>query len=303
MAIMTNGALLASAVADDDQPPSSSTLPISQVLAPEKALFVEKLRACDVAPLLSHNATHLTAIGARLNFFEDYSGLLDYISKNKSLRSVTFPGRSNFHEKKWLALHNHISENTAIKTVYFEHVTLNVHINNPNPRVKKVLSRELLDALSKEYEEGGTRKSAAPLAPPAAPVTASERASKRTRALQSVSPAQSLNIGMAPLRSEHFTFSGERQMIVSPHFPVVHEHPAQASSTRLVARTAVTRVWDGSEDESFLDVHTAQSSSSMEPTALAVSTVDTAICDDDDAAEKLLVLKHTGRTDFKKPRH
>lgn len=299
MAMMTSSALFASATQDDDLPSSSSALPRAEAPALEKSLRVETLRARDVAPLLDENATHLVAQCVSLNLFENYNGLLEYISKNKSLRSISFTGNSSFHEKKWLELHERISKNAAIKTVHFENVILNALINNSNPRVKKVLSRELLDALCEEYEEGGTRKRVDPLAPPTAP----ERARKRMRALQSSSPAQTQGLGQTALRAEHFLFSGERQMIFSPQVTVVLEHPAQASSTRFEARTAVTRVWDGTdEEEPSLDVHAAQSGSSMEPAAIAVGVLDTETCDDGDVAEQLLVLKHTGRTDFKKPR-
>ncbi len=184
-------------------------------------------------------------------------------------------------------------------------MTLNALINNPNPRVKKVLSRELLDALSKEYAEDGTRKSVAPLAPPTASAAAPERARKRMRALQAQLTEQPQGLGPTPLRSEHFLSSREHKMFFWGHIFGANTQPSQASSTRLEARTAVTLVcYEAEEDESSLDVHAAQSAPSMEPAALAIETIDTEICDDDrDAAEHLLSLKHTSRTDFKKPRH
>ncbi len=77
MTIMTNSALFASAATDDDHSSSSSALPRSEVLALEKSLHVETLRAREVASLLDENATHLIALSVSLNLSENYNGLLD----------------------------------------------------------------------------------------------------------------------------------------------------------------------------------------------------------------------------------
>lgn len=239
-------------------------------LTQEEPLIVESLHARDVDALLREHVTHLIAKNTRLNSLDDYSGLFEYLSKNKSLIAVSFLGKSSFHERKWLELNECLFQNKSIQKVHFDFVELSALINFSNRRDRRVVSRDFLDALSQQYAKGAQVVLSA-MIPGVQPIFIIR---KRPRELQAQLPE------VAASSSEPVQLVYQTQ---ATHFGYAHrtfDQPSQALPIRDEARTARTCVIDEATDELDFDMHAAQSSASMQSNIASISMDEAALSDD-----------------------